>query len=414
MQKISRRTFLSSSTAAGLLAGGLNHPVSAEHNIGPLRLGLIGCGARGHALLAKLLRLRQYQGQVEVPAVADVNQAHAALAASEAHAENCADWKTLITREDLDGVVIATPDHWHAEMAALAMAAGKEVYCEQPMALHHTEAEQLVRIAHDKGRILQIGAQCASEGQWTLAQALVAENALGPLRWAQVSAGRNRRGLSHGYSPPRPDPASIAWSAFLGAAPNRPFDPDRYANWRQYWDYSCGVINEVHYPQLIGLLKAIGPRCPARVSVAGGVLAGDQREAPDSMMANLEYPEGLTIALVASMANADPLYPILRGEYAAIELRGGYVHLTPDPKHRKRFEQRFGKPEAVRLKVTPGASHLENWLACMRDRSPCACPPELGHAAQVATSMMARAYRLGKAVCYDPDRKQITPAPARA
>lgn len=376
---ISRRGFLA--TAAATVAS-----VSVARAACPnetIQIGCIGLGARGTQLMAALSQRRG----VRVVAGCDIFEPRKARARDMRVVH---DWNEMIARDDIDAVVIATPDHWHMPMAVAAMEAGKDVYCERPMALDAAQAKTFRDVAQRTGRVVQIGVQETSEGQWHTAREEVLEpGRLGPVRWSQGS-----------YSPvvstavPRREaaaPRELDWQAFLGPAAGREFEAERYFEWRKFWDYSGGIATDLHYHKLTPLLLALGADYPERVSAAGGVYVRDGREVPDAFVMTAEYAGGHTIVLASSIATQQELPAVIRGRDASLYADGSRLRIV---------SEEGDAPETV-LSVKSLPDHLDNWLTCIRTRNKPVCNEELGYRAMVAVSMGVQAYREGKTLRWD-------------
>jgi predicted dehydrogenase len=307
------------------------------------------------------------------------------------------DWTEMIARRDVDAVVIATPDHWHAPMAIAAMEAGKDVYCERPMALDAAQAKAFRDTAQRTGRVVQIGVQETSEGQWHTAREEVLEpGRLGPVRWSQGSyspianaAATARETVSR---------RDLDWKAFLGPATDRGFEPERFFEWRKYWDYSGGIATDLHYHKLAPLLIALGADYPERVSAAGGVYLRDGREVPDAFVMTAEYAGGHTVVLASSVATRREIPAVIRGRDASLYAEGARIRIVPE--------------EGVGETVIPSKAmpdHLDDWLNCIRTRNKPVCNEEIGYRAMVAVSMGVQAYREGATLRWDAARHAILP-----
>jgi len=385
---ISRRRFLF--TAAGASLAATSFPRGAGAN-GKLRIGLVGCGRRGLELLSRLSAMPSPTHIVA--AVCDVHPGRRARACAFSGADDCAHWKDLVQRSDIDAVIVATPDHTHAAISIAAMESGKDVYCERPMALAIEEARAFHKCAGRTGSVVQIGAQEVSSERWRVARHLTGSGAIGDVIWCQAGYPEDQPRRPAGLALAQPD--NLDWEAFLGNAPRRPFDADRYTNWRNYWDYSHGVAAEVFHDKLAALLMATVPALPVRVSAAGGVYAADGREVPDSFVMSAEYARGHRIVLASS--------PALRGQPAVIRGHKGTIDIYRD-------SVRLTREESSDVQVFPAAGSkdlIEDWLMCIQTRARCVCDPDLGYQACVAMAMAAGAYRRGQTLTLDETRGRL-------
>ena len=293
-QRIDRRSFLISSAAIGASALSYGRIIGANDRIS---LGHIGVGKRGAELAAVAAGLRQSHN-VEMTAVCDlwsVNRDHAAKAVADAYgraprALTCAE--ELLALKDVDAVIISTADFQHAPMLKLAADAGKDAYCEKPMANVLDEAKAARDTVRSRRIVAQIGTQHRSEPYQIAAKQLIASGALGDITKVEIVwnyHGPRWRG--------RPEVAQIKehetdWKRWLLDKPYRPFDPRAYFEFRLYRDFSSGIpdqwmshgIDLVHY--------FLDDPFPKSVVAMGGVFAWpDGRENPDTFHALLEYPK---------------------------------------------------------------------------------------------------------------------------
>ncbi|HIJ73663.1 MAG TPA: Gfo/Idh/MocA family oxidoreductase, partial [Candidatus Hydrogenedentes bacterium] len=269
-KRFSRREFLGTAViaTAGCATGKRVAPATAPRAApapsgrATIRVGVIGCGARGTVLLQDLLQRQRNAAGVHVAGVCDVYAPRLERAKAMARAAFAyRDWQELVDLEDIDAIVIATPNHWHAPMTVAALETGKDVYCETPMARTVPEALAVRDCARRTGRVCQIGATEVAAGRWEVVRSLIGGEVVGPVRWIHANPAPKRLLLAE--SEPMPD--TLDWAAFTGNGPPIAFDPDRYLHWRRYWDYSGGAALDSFYPVFAALLEATGPELPERV-----------------------------------------------------------------------------------------------------------------------------------------------------
>jgi len=400
--RISRRHFLAVSAVAA--AGCATTKEPARPRAAALRVGVIGCGARGTELITALTSDPAY-ASVKVAAVCDAYEPRRKRAHEMTGARVERDWRRLIARDNVDAVIIATPDHWHAPMAIAAMEAGKDVYCEAPMALTLEQAAEFRACAARTERVVQIGADDAAEAQWRVTAEIVRSGELGTVRWAQAAVVPGAAEALDAAVDNAATRNTLDWDAFLGDAPGRPFEPARFFRWRAYWDYSGGIATSLYYGQIVPLLLALGDSYPDRVSAAGGVYAEDGRETPDSFVMNAEYPAGHSIVLAHTAAGGRGRPAVIRGERASLEVENGMVRVIPEP-------EVAGVAERT-VAVEPGPSHLANWIECIKTLQKCLCDEEVGYQAMVAVVMAVEAYRGAKTLRYDVAANEVSEAPRR-
>jgi predicted dehydrogenase len=267
-----------------------------------IRLALIGAGGMGSGDVEDALK----SGKAQLTAVADIYQGRLDRAKERwgAPVFTSRDYREVLARRDIDAVIVATPDHWHAPIAMAALRAGKDVYVEKPMVHKFAEGPQMIAAQRESGRILQVGSQYASALVFAKAGDLLRQKALGELNLVEAWLDRNTALGAWQYSlPPDASEANIDWETFLGNAPKRPFEPVRLFRWRNYKDYGTGVSGDLFVHLLTGLHFATGSTGPSRVYATGGVrFWKDGRDAPDVVLAMMDYP-GFTFVLRVNLAS---------------------------------------------------------------------------------------------------------------
>ena len=428
---VSRRRFMKQ-TAAGLGAAALAAPgVSLGRPLGAaerIRFGVIGCGGdhcgRGTDHLQNLVRRSEKndsgptRNNVDVVGVCDIYERHKRQAKAIApRAEVYHDFRKLLDRKDLDAVVIATPDHWHAPMAIAAMEAGKDIYLEKPMTLTIEEARDVYKVSVRTGRVVQVGPQATGKGKYWAAAEAIKKGLIGKVVLSQSSYCRNSPEGEWNYPiHPEAGPQNIDWKAWLGAAPARDFSAERYFRWRKYWDYSGGIATDLFYHRLAPLLIAIGQEFPTRVSSSGGIyVQQDGREVPDTYATTLDYPSGHTIIIAGSMANDTRIPEIIRGTKASIyfgedtEDEGeAPASIHPQPEYPEGNAKAPAQGDAIRLDPLPRDDMMTDLIACMRDRSRTPnCSALLGYKVMVAIKLGVDAYRQSATLRFDPDKEVV-------
>ena len=285
----SRRHFLQ--TGSAVLGAGLAR--AAEQQPSPndrIRIATIGFGGMGMGDTKFALS----QPGVELAAVCDIYDGRLTRA-REVHGDQIfttRDYREVLARRDIDSVIIATPDHWHAAISIAAMEAGKDVYCEKPMVQRIEDGLKVIDAQKRTGRIFQVGSQYVTSQVYQKARDLIAAGAIGRINMVEAWLDRNTALGAWQYSiPPDASPANIDWDRFLGYAPKRPFEPIRLFRWRNYRDYGTGVAGDLFVHLLSGLHVSTGSLGPDRITATGGIRYWeDGRDVPDVMMAILDYP----------------------------------------------------------------------------------------------------------------------------
>jgi predicted dehydrogenase len=374
-----------------------------------LHIGVIGCGSQGTDHMRTLVRMRE-SDNLEIVSVCDIFTKRAEGAAVLTGAKAVKDYRSILDNKDIDYVLIATPEHWHHQMTLDAIAAGKHIYCEKPMTHTIEQARQVSeRIAANPSLKMQVGVQGMSDDSYETAHRYIKEGALGTVVLALIDYSRNyKTDFWVGPSDPDARPGeNLDWNAFLGPAPKRPFDPDRFFSWRRYWDYSGGIASDLFVHRVTRMIKSLGVTFPDRVVASGGKFkfADSAAEIPDTLTILIDYPQGLTVQLLSSMANDTGVEHVIRGDKATlrftrtgfeIEPQKVYAELPPVT-HKKTGD------EALDL-------HHRNLQAAIRRNEPLRCDAMLGYYGVVATAMGNLSYRKRKYMRWDTAKQRAVEA----
>ena len=434
-QDSTRRHFLGR-TAAGLAALGGASAASAKSTrpslparsaarvVGAndrINLGMIAVGGMGGGHLRGFMAQSEEQKDIQVVAVCDIYARRKERAKTVAKLDDKGvhhDYRELLARNDVDAVVIASPDHWHAQMAIDSMAAGKDVYLQKPMTLTVDEAREVAEAASRYQRVLQVGSQHLSDPRHNKARELIQAGEIGELLWAQCTYSRNsKRGEWNYYVEEEASPETIDWKRWLGPAPKRPFSAERYFRWRKYWDYSGGIATDLFYHKLGPVLYAMGPQFPTRVTGSGGIYVQKDREVPDTYATIIEYPN-FYINISSSMANAAAVryFPeVIYGHKGTIVFESGRVLVVPEPTFMEKPGDPLKAAKAYEIqKVNVGRVHTDNFFACMRSRQQPILNGELGYQIMVAIKLGVDSYREGRVKSFDPrTQKEVNRAASR-
>ncbi len=253
-------------------------------------LALVGCGGRGRYVAGLM---REAPGAV-FAAACDVYEANA-LKAREwagAGAAHYKDFRCVLERKDIDAVLIATPDHWHATIAVLACQAGKHVYLEKPLAHNIREGQAVVAAARRAGRVVQAGTQHRSAPHIAEAARLVQSGELGAVHFVRVWNYVNMHPRGIGREPDGAPPEGLDWDFYCGPAPLRPFNRKRFlSTYRWFWDYAGGYITDYGTHRFDTVHQIMNAQAPLAVSASAGRFAlEDAGETPDVLQATYEYP----------------------------------------------------------------------------------------------------------------------------
>jgi len=202
------------------------------------------------------------------------------------------DYREIVRRKEIDAVIIATPDHWHAPISIDCLNADKHVYCEKPMVHAIEEGHDVIAAQTKAGNVFQVGSQYRSSATYLKARDLYQQNAIGKLNSVEAWLDRNTAIGAWEYSiPTDASTTTCDWYQFLGNAPKRAFDPARFFRWRNFRDYGTGVAGDLFVHLLTGLHTVTGSKGPTRVYATGGIRYWKDRDVPDVMLAVLDYPE---------------------------------------------------------------------------------------------------------------------------
>ncbi len=364
-----------------------------------ITLGLIGCGGRGRGVMGTFVNT----GQVRVTAVCDVYGERIDRALQTASgAKSFTDHRKLLESRDVDAVLIATPDHWHALISIDALNAGKDVYVEKPLTLRIEEGPAIVKAARVNNRICQAGMQQRSGSHYILARDdYIKKGKLGKITLARTWWHGNRAHLMQ--VPSAGKPSNLDWARYLGPVKWREWDPPQYYNFRAYLDFGGGQITDLftHWIDVVHMfMEQDNP--VAAVSSGGVYHYKDGRTAPDTICTLLEYPDNWTATFEATLA------PGLTG--AGVEMCGteGRLMIT-----RSRFEftpaEKDAKPVIVKAEKDQTIEHVENFLDCCRSRKLPNGDVYIGHRSAQASHLGNIAYLEKRRIKFDPVREEILP-----
>jgi len=396
----SRRTFL------GTMAGAMTIPPSVLGANDRIRIGCIGPGSQGKFITRQAMACEG----TEIVAFADVYTRRLEDAKQIAPgAKTYLDYRYILDDRSIDAVIIATPQHLHCENFVAAMQAGKHVYQEKTMAFTADHAKKM-RAAFQRAdkRIVQIGHQGCSGGSIIDSTEFVKQGLVGKVTEVHMHQYRNTpHGEPQWSRPIRPDmtPENILWKSFLGEAPERPFDANRYINWRFFWDYSGGNYYENMCHQLAAWYKVLDLKIPKAATSTGGVfLWKDGREVPDTMCTSMEHPEELLVNWTSGFGNSELGGGVdVLGTDGTITTRGGLRYIP----------QKVNRPDGVEIRgKTPTSkelhkAHVQNWLDCIRSGKEPNAPVELGFRVSIACRMAVDSYRQRRTLYWDAVKEEI-------
>jgi predicted dehydrogenase len=399
-------------------------------NVGVIGFGLIG---RIHTNSFK------EQRDVEIIGMAEAYQPRLEAGAVCA-GDRCAkysDFRKLLANKDIDAVVVATPDHWHALMTMMACAAGKDVYVEKPMTLFVKEGRWMIDVARRTKRIVQVGVQNRSGPNFQRARESIRGGKIGQLVSVQNSYFRN---VMPGFgNPPDQDaPRELDWEMWLGPAPARKYNPNRgIYHFRWFWDTSGGQMTNLGQHSLDLVHWFMDVKAPKAVSSSGGrFFLKDNCEVPDTQDAIIEYPgftatcqyreatagrEGLgmggltfygTKGYLATGRSGYELVPDKKQNpinIVAKVLPGGHPVGGPEPVPEEEGQKYWTQPEKDTTGDAPGdyRRHARNFLDCVKSRKQPIADVESGHQVVTTCHLANISLRTGRKVFWDSEREQI-------
>ena len=258
-----------------------------------VRVGVIGIGARAQQDAYSFT----VAPGAELVAAADVYQSRLtrAMELFGDRLETTGDYRRILDRQDIDAVLIGTPDHWHKRLIVESMAAGKDVYCEKPMTYTIDEGFEIIEAERRHNKILHVGSQWVDSPLGEMAKKWIDDGRLGQITLVKSWENRNTPAGAWFY-PIAPDgnEKTIDWKQWLGSAPDRPFDPRRYFRWRCYWDYSGGLQTDLVVHHLNTLHFLTDETAPRSAITYGGSYRWKkiypEVEVPDVVQTLFEYP----------------------------------------------------------------------------------------------------------------------------
>ncbi len=406
---VSRRNLL---VTAGLAAA----VVPALGANDKLQVAWIGTGSRGNYLMQRYYAGSKDLGQVV--AVCDAYKGNLARAKDLVSTtegktpKTYADYKELLKDPSIDAVVIATPEHLHYQMFLDAVRAGKHVYVEKPLAHTIEQGWDMLAAAKKSGKVIQVGTQNRSNSLYIKAKEMIAQGMIGEVHYVRAFWYRNSLDNNPAWRYAIPSDASeenTDWTRFLGDAPKKAFDKQRFYQWRLYWDYSGGISTDllVHQTDITNFV--CGKTTPLSCMASGGIYrwSGDDREVPDTLSAVYEYPDKFHINYSCYFGNDHYGYgEQFMGNEGTIEvLNRQFLNFYPETFQGKapdaikaRAEQKIHLPGNDNKAVE---AHINNWMESIRGNAKPIAPAEIGQQAAISGHMATLSLRRQKKIIWD-------------
>jgi len=449
-----------------------------------IRLGIIGSGGRGRALMkaAGFInpetadswkesaqenrtddRYEMFLGQEDlniefngVCDVYDINADRGLAAAANIYREGSEgkrgnapkryrNYKDLLAADDIDAVIIATPDHWHARMSIDAARMGKHVYCEKPMTWTVPETYEVLNAVKETGIVFQLGHQLRQTESYFKAREAIQKGILGKITLVEVTTNRNHPSGAWVYQiDEEAGPGNIDWDQFLGPAPYHPFSLERFFRWRCWWDYSTGLSGDLFTHEYDAMNQILNLGIPHSAVSSGGIyFYKDGRTVPDVLQQVFEYPDqDLSLLYSATLANDKGRGRVIMGHDAHMEV-GSNLKIYAEPgstRYKKKIEEKLIDPELPIYSFTPGLKqvdaitsateqyfagrgllytyrggkrvdtshlHIKEWIDCIREGTQPSCNIDVGFEEAMTAHMGTIAYRENRKVYWDKDKQEI-------
>jgi predicted dehydrogenase len=421
MKPINRRQFVrnSATAAAGLYTLPLSQAFAKKRKVSAndkIHLGLIGCRGVGWANLKSHLKIPD----VEFIGLCDVDQ----TVLDERNAEfkemtgkklkEYRDFRKMLENKDLDAVIIATPDHWHALQTIYACEAGKDIYVEKPLANKLDECDAMVNAVRHFQRVCQVGQQQQSAPHWQNAIRYVHTGNLGKIRTVKTWAYIDWKGAVP-VLPDQPAPKGVDYDMWLGPAPDHPFNPNRFHfTFRWFWDYAGGLMTDWGVHMLDMALYGMQSEGPKSVMALGGKFAypDDAQQTPDTLQASYDFGDYIlqwehTIGIAQGPYNRKHGVAFVGENGTLVVDRGGW-EVLPEP-DRAAGEGQY-RMERIPLQHPQGNDrdfHAQNFIECIKSRQDPVCTIEHGANVARVAHLGNAAYRLGRKVNWDVNTHQF-------
>lgn len=343
----SRRALLATALSASKILGANDR----------IRVAGIGVGGRCRGLLQKLPNIPG----TELTAIADVYEPRFA---SFPNIKTHADYRAALDDKSIDAVVIGSPDHWHVRMTLDALAAGKDVYVEKPLTKTVEEGDAMLKAFQSSKQIVQVGYQQRTTDTFQRAKQLIDDGALGDITFARTYWYQNylaRRGKL-----PAIDAAKLDWKAWLGNAPDQPFNALRYTQWRWFWDFGGGTLTDLFSHWIDSVHWLLGQSKPTAVTATGAKLQLKEWDCPDTVSGSWRYPKFVVSYDSTLIGGIEDGGVILRGSKAMMKVNRAVVAIYPEAD--AKWDSLPAPSFEFRAQSDGTQTHIANWIDCIRSR----------------------------------------------
>jgi predicted dehydrogenase len=405
---IRRRQFIKQAAATAAAATLPSSQVLGAND--RVRLGIIGPGARGQELMKEFLKVQN----TEFVAAADVySRRHDEAKKLAPNIQTFTDYRRLLDLKDVDAVIVATPLHCHTVHFLAAVAAGKDLFCEKTMTWSIEEAESCLAAAKRSKSVITIGLQHQSTGELADAKQWIKDGIVGKVTHVESWMSRNTPRGKPQWVRPVPDDcnaSNVDWKAFLNGRQMRPFDANKFINWRLYWEFSGGNVTENMVHQIAFIMRALDLPLPTAAYMSGGVYSEkDGREVPDTIAVTLDFPNEMVVTWQSTFSNSRfGAGDRILGSHGTIERLMGSTDMVTG---KSTSGIRYYPEKANRADGTPiegqakDQNHFANFVDCVRSRKEPNAHVDIGFRSAIAAHMANLSYRRKERVTWETARQ---------
>ncbi len=371
-------------------------------------MAVIGVGGMGQGHCSSIMSLvKAGKENVQIVAVADVckrNVENALKACSEGQGievKGYRHYRDLLNDASIQAVLIASPEHWHAQMAIDAIRAGKDAYVEKPMTLTLDDAQRLWRDEHKSDRIVQVGTQYVTEPKYHEAARLIREGVIGKPVSSQTSYCRNSKIGEWNYYEVFPDNVpgeGLDWDGWLGHMGPMSFDTLVFHRWRRYRKFSTGIIGDLLVHVTTPMMMALDVGWPVRVTAVGGHYIDKEMENHDQLNITVQFEKEHTMIISGSTCNELGLEPVIHGNKGNIFLSSNRCLMRPEREYQEGIEEHDFRYEYE----DPQDRHRLNFFKCVRTREKPLSPVEMGVKMMVIVDLATRSLWEGASFGFSP------------
>lgn len=429
----SRRSFIQKTAAAAATVAAVNifkTPVYGQNQapstgrvIGAndrITVGFIGIGGQGFNAHVRQMKEHAADHNVAQVAVCDVSkhrvdEVKGFLEKEGGKVDGYTEYKKLLERKDIDAIVCATVDHWHARVSMDAMNAGKHVYVEKPMTRYLGEAFDVYDTVKKTGKILQVGSQGCSDQKWHKAAEWIRAGKIGPIVMCQGSYMRNSPKGEWNYAiQDWATSQDIDWATWIAPVHKKvDFNADHYFRWRKYQPYCAGLLGDLFPHKLHPYMLATGnPEFPIRVAALGNkkfhtdknTPGTPERDVDEIVQVIAEFPSGMVMHITSSTVNETGTQELIRGQQGDLYMQGNRVELKPEKQFAEDVEAETSEsfaPENI-------PAHHKNWFDSIRENKQPNANIDLAVRVQTVISLAEMSDRLSVLCKFDEKTRKIT------